>query len=169
MKLLLKEIVNFLAYSIFPEIEHRLLWGALSNLENSSDGSNYVRSSIGCLRSITKRWTHLSSFDDKKMMFLTVWWENIKSSKSPIRFDLLCLFVRSQKLGVWVRSPIDEHVLVCLKFEKWYSSLSMFEKMVFDASLEYSYLYIQYNGNYFQKSFYSMDDFWISNTKWRYS
>ena len=48
-------------------------------------------------------------------------------------FEVQCPIVRSPKLGVWVRSSIDEHVWVRSMFEKWCSRL--FYKMVFDPSL----------------------------------
>ena len=36
----------------------------------------------------------------------------IKSSEGPIRFEVRCSIIRSQKKGVRVRSPLDEHVRV---------------------------------------------------------
>ena len=95
---------------------------------NVSDRSNYVRSSmfdqskpkIGCSSSITKRWT-CSSFArcSKKWCSNLIHKQFSKSSEGPIRFKVRFSIVLSQKYGVWVWSPIDEHIRIHSIFEKW--------------------------------------------------
>ena len=59
-----------------------------------------------------------------KKLCLSLFFEQFKeSSKGPIKIDVRWPIVRSQKLGVRVRSSIDEHVRVLSMFEKWCSNL----------------------------------------------
>ena len=54
-----------------------------------------------------------------------------------------CSIVRSQKYGVWVRLQIDEDVRVLLSSKNEVKVHSMFDKMVFDPSLENrNYIYL---------------------------
>ena len=103
-----------------------------------SDGSNYARSSmfdrlkpkIGCLSSITKRWTHSSPFNVRKD------YVRVCSLNNSVKaFWVWCSFVQSQNSGVRVWSLIDEHVWVCSMFKNDVRIRSMFDKMVFNPSL----------------------------------
>ena len=73
---------------------------------NISNGFNYIQSSmfdhskpkLGCSSLITKRWTHLSSFDVWTKIFSNLFNKQFsKSSEGPIRFEFRCSIVRCQK------------------------------------------------------------------------
>ena len=81
---------------------------------------DHSKAKIGYSSSISNKWTHSSLFDVRKNDVQVSLMS--KSSESHIRFDVWCSFVRSQKLGVPVRSSIDEHVQVPSMFEKGHSS-----------------------------------------------
>ena len=106
----------------------------------SSDGSNYVRSSmfdrskpkIGCSSSITKRWTRSCSIDVRKTDVRVCSLSNlVKLVKAP----LSSMFDHS-KPKVWCSSSMTSG-WTCSKNDV--RVRSMFDKMVFNTSLIYTF------------------------------